>query len=71
MRSRLLWLCAVTVLLSGCTDVQFYEKEYLNSPLMRFEEFGTVSHFEQKVFYSREGSIGGIGTSAGGGCGCY
>lgn len=68
---RVLAVLATLALSSGCDTVAFYEKEHLSDPLMDLEESGTAVHWEQKVFFSREGSIGGIGSSAGGGCGCY
>ncbi len=57
--------------LASCNTVEFYELERLGDPMMTFEEGGAEAHFEQKVYYSMEGSAGGIGTTAGGGCGCY
>ena len=57
--------------LSACKTVEFYEKERINDPAMKFEDDPTETHFLQKTAYSREGSVGGIGTGAGGGCGCY
>lgn len=67
--------CTAGLMLSigfvGCNTVEFYEKEALVAPLMAFETDGTEAHFHQKVFYSIEGAAGGIGESAGGGCGCY
>lgn len=56
---------------TGCTSVAYHEKAKLVSPIMAFDEGPTEIHFYQKTYYSREGSIGGIGTTAGGGCGCY
>jgi hypothetical protein len=38
---------------------------------MAFDTDPSEMHFQQKVFYSMEGSAGGFGSSAGGGCGCY
>ena len=55
----------------SCNTVEFYEKGALSRPAMVFATDPGLSHFEQKVFYSIEGAAGGIGTSAGGGCGCY
>lgn len=57
--------------LSGCSTVEYYEKERLSDPAMVFETDPTEVHFFQKCYYSREGSAGGIGDTAGGGCGCY
>ncbi len=56
---------------SSCKTVEFYEKERLNDPAMKFADDPTEMHLLQKIVYSREGSVGGIGTGAGGGCGCY
>ncbi|NQU40956.1 MAG: DUF4266 domain-containing protein [Lentisphaerae bacterium] len=73
MKSVVLMVAAVVALLgaSGCRSVAIYEKVRLQDPQMKFEESGTESHFYQKVYYSREGSVGAFGSSAGGGCGCY
>lgn len=57
--------------LSGCNSTKYYERKHHNNPVMSLAEESTEVHFWQKCFYSREGSVGGIGTSAGGGCGCY
>jgi len=64
-------MLALVASLAGCRTVAFYEKEHLNDVTMVFEEDPTETHFLQKVLYSREGSVGGVGTGAGGGCGCY
>jgi len=66
-----LLLAAVLAILVGCNTVEFYELERLQDPIMAFEDAPMEAHFHQKVFYSMEGSAGGIGTTAGGGCGCY
>ncbi|MCA8960841.1 MAG: DUF4266 domain-containing protein [Planctomycetes bacterium] len=55
----------------GCQTTEFFERGRLVDPIMALDEDATENHFQQKCFYSREGSIGGIGVSAGGGCGCY
>ncbi|MBL4847401.1 MAG: DUF4266 domain-containing protein [Planctomycetes bacterium] len=60
-----------TPLLGGCQNVDFTEREHLGDPVLQFGESASETHFHQKVFYSREGSAGGIGSSGGGGCGCY
>jgi hypothetical protein len=64
-------ILALAAVLAGCQTVEFYEKEHLNDVTMLLEGDPTEIHFIQKVLYSREGSIGGVGTGAGGGCGCY
>ncbi|MDA1263890.1 MAG: DUF4266 domain-containing protein [Planctomycetota bacterium] len=55
----------------SCTSVEFYEREALTDVTMQFDEDPTLIHFQQKVLYSCEGAIGGVGSLAGGGCGCY
>lgn len=57
--------------LSACQTVDFTERRRLTDPVMALEESPAETHFTQKTRYSREGSAGGIGGSAGGGCGCY
>lgn len=61
-----LWL-----LLCGCQAVDFTERRHLGDPIMALEDGPAETHLQQKTRYSREGSAGGIGGSAGGGCGCY
>ncbi len=66
------WLLpALGLMATSCNTVEFYEKEAFSDPAMDLAEDPAGIHFEQKVRYSSEGAIGGIGTSAGGGCGCY
>ena len=71
MRPYAYLLLIVFLAASGCNTVEFYEKEHLVAPIMDLAEDPAEVHFQQKVFYSIEGAAGGIGTSAGGGCGCY
>ena len=71
LRSDIILLAISLCSTIGCTTVSFYEKATLADPLMAFNETPAEMHFYQKTFYSREGSAGGIGTTAGGGCGCY
>ncbi len=72
---RILFLVCVpliAVLLStGCTTVKYYQKQHFADPIMTLESDPTETHLIQKTLYAREGSVGGIGTGAGGGCGCY
>lgn len=56
---------------SGCQTLEFHERGRLQDPVMAFDESRAEVHWAQKVRYSREGSVGGIGVSAGGGCGCF
>jgi len=64
-------LLAPLLSLGACNTVEFYEMEAFTDPVMTFSDTGAQSHFRQKVLYSMEGSAGGVGSSAGGGCGCY
>ena len=59
------------LLCGGCSTVEYYEKQNFGDAAMKFEADPSEVHFQAKVFYSMEGSAGGIGDSAGGGCGCY
>ena len=70
---RNLTLCAalLSICLGSCNTVEFYEKGALSSPVMSFELDAGRAAFHQKVHYATEGAAGGLGTSAGGGCGCY
>ena len=68
-----LWAGGILLLLGfplGCRTVEFYELERLNDRVMVFDQGGAKLHLNQKILYSREGSAGGLGASAGGGCGC-
>jgi len=56
---------------TGCNTVEFYEKGALTTPVMALDMPGTLAVSEQKIFYSTEGAAGGLGSTAGGGCGCY
>jgi len=60
-------LCAV----GSCNTVEFFEKGALSSPVMDLGQDPCRSAWHQKVTYATEGAAGGLGTSAGGGCGCY
>lgn len=70
-KARVILLGCSLCFANGCASVSFYEKARLVDPLMAFNETPAEMHFYQKTFYAREGSAGGIGTTAGGGCGCY
>lgn len=58
------------VVLSGCSDVAYYEKENLGRRVMQFDSNDLDTSFQNKVNASREVSGGRPGHSAGGGCGC-
>lgn len=69
----MLSLVSLPLLLMGgaCNTVEFYQKGALSDPTMQYSESPAQLHWQQKVQYSDEGAAGGIGTTAGGGCGCY
>ncbi len=75
MKSRLVRRTAALLLLGsflgGCRGPAYYEKENLAQPIMNLSDDPTELHWMQKVLYSNEGAVGGIGSAAGGGCGCY
>ena len=56
---------------AACTPVEFYQKQNLNDPIMQFDPDRAEVHFHQKSRFATEGSAGGIGSGAGGGCGCF
>jgi hypothetical protein len=55
---------------AGCRTLEFYEMQHVSGRLMAFESDPTDVHAQQKVWYSREGATGGIGSTGAGGCGC-
>lgn len=70
MRS-LLVASLIVVSSSACrSPVQFYEKAAFADPVMNMAEDPRETHWYAKVYFSTEGSIGGVGTGGGGGCGC-
>ena len=68
---RLLALSLLAALAGSCNTVEFYEREALADRAMMEGDDEAETHFLQKVRYSDEGAAGGIGSGAGGGCGCY
>ncbi len=65
----LLGLAGLTLLLSGCTTVQPWERGALSSEPMKLEDCRS-QRFERSVETYREGAVGGAGGKSGGGCGC-
>ena len=64
-------LCVAALGSFGCRGVEYHQKQRFSNAIMLFDPDGSEIHFLQKTYYSREGSAGGIGATAGGGCGCY
>ena len=60
---------ALALALNGCAAVKPFEREKLADPIMNPNDSFAKQTLEQKLFSTREGSMGG-GTGVGGGCGC-
>ena len=71
MPSRPLLYCALVVagLLPACTAVKPYQRAYLNDERMQAGQRPS-SQADRHVHTYREGSTGGGGGTASGGCGC-
>ena len=67
--THILLILFVTLLISGCTPVQPWEKENFAKKHMSFDPNILDRRFIDHVHESREGSRGGRGLAAGG-CGC-
>ncbi|MFM2170652.1 MAG: hypothetical protein RI957_881 [Verrucomicrobiota bacterium] len=70
---RILYLSAIVVVLSNCSDrlirVQPYERGNLAGPLMAPDRDPLFKAMTEHAYFSREASFGGGGVG-GGGCGC-
>jgi hypothetical protein len=55
--------------LSGCSNVQPWEKQNLAKPEMTFEGDRLDTSYTEHIYSSKEGASGGSGVG-GGGCGC-
>ncbi len=67
---KVLLLAALSALACGCTMVHQVDRETLSKQIMQFEPMGNRQAFLNDFHSIREGSSGGVGQSAGGGCGC-
>ena len=56
---------------TSCTNTKYHPDSRLFNSTMNLSEGRSETNIYQKTYYSREGSVGGIGSIAGGGCGCY
>ena len=70
------WLIAVVilVLLSACSvltpqNVKPWDRDILAKPEMQPDADGMEAEMDEKIYYSKEASRGGVGIG-GGGCGC-
>ncbi len=62
-------LLITTSLLSGCVDVQPWQKGNLAKSYMGFDPDTLEARQRQHIYFSKEASSGGYGVG-GGGCGC-
>lgn len=67
--NKVFGLLVVLVLLSSCTAVKEYEKEYINDPEMKLAAKNTERYDVTFQVY-REAAAGANGGKTGGGCGC-
>lgn len=56
--------------LAGCPTTAFYQRERLADRAMQIDEDEGLSYLRNKTEAAREGSFGGYGAAAAGGCGC-
>ena len=63
-------LTALAALAGGCVRVHQVDRETLSKQIMQFEPMGNRQVFLNDFHAIREGASGGVGQSAGGGCGC-
>ena len=69
-RYLLLILALAAAGLGGCVRVHQVDRETLSQQIMQFDPMGNRQAFLNDFHSIREGSAGGVGQSAGGGCGC-
>jgi hypothetical protein len=55
---------------TGCNTTRYYERQRLVDHAAAFDQDRLVVYLRDKVEAAREGSFGGFGGSAAGGCGC-
>lgn len=67
---RLAAALALSALAGGCVRVHQIDRETLSRNIMQFEPMGNRQAFLNDFHSIREGASGGVGQSAGGGCGC-
>lgn len=67
---KLLFLAALSALAASCVRVHQIDRETLSTQIMQFEPMGNRQAFLNDLHSIREGASGGVGQSAGGGCGC-
>jgi starvation-inducible outer membrane lipoprotein len=67
---KTIFILLFAILLTGCiTPIRPWERDLLAQQKMQLIPDAMESEVDQKVFFSKEGSSGGVGVG-GGGCGC-
>ena len=56
--------------ITGCATTRFHQRQKLNERCMQLDADGELTYLRNKVEAAREGSFGGYGAAAAGGCGC-
>ena len=73
MNTRRRWLLAMLLLaafgISGCATVRPWDRDLLAKKSMRFVPLPHELAVDDHIYFSKEGSTGGM-DAAGGGCGC-
>lgn len=71
IRLKIFTLCSGALLLSGCSSlgVAPWERDQLAEPRMELTANAIDKSFDDHIYFSKEASSGGRGSSAGG-CGC-
>ncbi len=69
MKYVLFLLMILATPLAVSEELNFYDKGFLNDPIMQLDNDGLKTALDQHIYKVREGSIGGFDT-AGGSCGC-
>ncbi len=64
------FLIILFLLSSACATVAQIDRGRLAKKTMQFDSFSHADSFRDEMHADREGSAGGVGQSAGGGCGC-
>lgn len=67
---RLAAIALLLVSLAGCRVVAPHQREHLAHPTMKAQPDPLEARRRGKLHTAREGSAGGDGKPAGGGCGC-
>lgn len=58
------------LVLPGCVATDVHERERLQDPCMQFDQDASWVFLRNKTEAAREGSFGGFGAAAAGGCAC-